>query len=93
MLTPNFKQTTFEYTATVASIYDRVTIEAVPAIPTTVITGTGEYDIVTGSNKFTLVATAENGQTSVYTINVIKQKNAHIQATCPFASKWIEEHK
>lgn len=81
MLTPNFKQTTFEYTATVASIYDRVTIEAVPAIPTTVITGTGEYDVVTGSNKFRLVATAENGQTSVYTINVIKQNSENVNLT------------
>ena len=26
-------------------------------------------------------------------VNTIKQKNARIQATCPFASKWIEEHK
>ena len=26
-------------------------------------------------------------------VNIIKQKNARIQATCPFASKWIEEHK
>lgn len=26
-------------------------------------------------------------------VNTIKQKNAKIQATCPFASKWLEEHK
>lgn len=26
-------------------------------------------------------------------VDTIKQKNAKIQATCPFASKWIEEHK
>lgn len=25
-------------------------------------------------------------------VNTIKQKNAKIQATCPFASKWIEEN-
>ena len=81
MLSPNFRPTTFDYTATVASIYDRVTIEAVPAVPTTVITGTGEYDIVTGSNKFRLVATAENGQTSVYTINVIKQNSENVNLT------------
>lgn len=26
-------------------------------------------------------------------VNTIKQKGAKIQATCPFASKWLEEHK
>ena len=25
-------------------------------------------------------------------VNIIKEKGAQIQATCPFASKWIEEN-
>lgn len=26
-------------------------------------------------------------------VNAINQKGAKIEATCPFASKWLEEHK
>ncbi len=26
-------------------------------------------------------------------VNTIKEKNCTIQATCPFASKWLAEHK
>ena len=80
-LTPKFKQTQFEYTTTVSGIYDRVTIEAVPVSSNTVVTGTGEYDIVTGFNTFKLIATAEDGTTSIYKINVVKENSKNVNLT------------
>lgn len=78
-LKPNFKPTTFEYTTTITSLYDKATVEAVPIDPTTIITGTGEYQLKTGSNVITLVATsADNASTSIYTINVIKLANNNV---------------
>ena len=77
-LTPKFKQTQFEYTTTVSGIYDRVTIEAVPVSSDTVVTGTGEYDVVTGLNTFTLISTATDGSTSIYKINVIKENSKNV---------------
>lgn len=80
-LTPKFKQTQFEYTTTVSGLYDRVTIEAVPVASSTVITGTGEYDIVTGLNEITLIATAEDGSTSIYKVGVIKENSRNVNLT------------
>jgi len=77
-LTPKFKQTQFEYTTTVSGIYDKVTIEAVPVSSDTIVTGTGEYDIVTGLNTFKLVATAQDGTTSIYKINVVKENSKNV---------------
>lgn len=86
-LVPNFKQTTYSYTTSISSIYNRVTIEAIPVDPTTVITGTGEFEVVTGSNKFTLVSTATNGQTSIYNINVIKENSKNVN----LANLYVDE--
>ena len=78
-LTPKFKPTTTTYTTTVPGIYDKVTVEASPVDPTTIIVGTGEYPIVTGNNEIKLFSTSpEDGETIVYTINVIKQENTNV---------------
>lgn len=80
-LTPKFKQTNFEYTTTISGIYDRVTIEAVPVSSDSIVTGTGEYDVVTGLNTFKLISTAQDGTTSIYKINIVKEnsKNVNLQ--------------
>lgn len=80
-LTPKFKQTNFEYTTTISGIYDRVTIEAVPVSSDSIVTGTGEYDVVTGLNTFKLISTAQDGSTSIYKINIVKEnsKNVNLQ--------------
>lgn len=78
-LTPKFNPTTFEYKTIVSSIYNKATIEAIPVSTDTVIMGTGEYDLVTGSNIITLVATEPNsGSVSIYKINVIKEASTNV---------------
>ena len=75
-LTPKFRSTVYEYTTTVSSTSNKATIEAIPVDPTTVITGTGEYDLNTGSNIFTLTATSLTGASvSIYKVNVIKESS------------------
>ncbi len=78
-LNPKFKPTTKEYTTTVPSTATKVTVEAVPVDPTTIITGTGEYDIVTGPNVFKIYSTAlGDGSVSIYTVTVIKEVSTNV---------------
>ena len=35
------------------------------------VNGTGEFEVVEGSNSFSVVVTAENGSTKTYTLNVV----------------------
>ena len=78
-LTPKFRSTVYEYTTTVSSTSNKATIEAIPVDPTTVITGTGEYDLNTGPNTFTLTATSLTGASvSIYKVNVIKESSKNV---------------
>ena len=78
-LTPKFKSTTYEYTTTVESTYNKATVEAVPVLPSTIITGTGEYDLITGTNTIILTSiSSEDGSVSVYTINIIKKASTNV---------------
>lgn len=72
-LEPKFKSTTFEYTTHVGGSYDKVTLEATPVDTNAKVVGTGEFKIKTGSNIFTITATAVDGSVSIYRINVIKE--------------------
>ncbi len=78
-LTPSFKQTTFEYTTKVPANANTVAIEAVPVDSTTTISGTGEYEIKTGINEFTLTAiSSKDGSISIYKITVIKESSTNV---------------
>lgn len=77
-LTPKFQSTTFEYTTTITSVYDKAVVEAVAVDPTTEISGTGEYQLTTGTNLVTLVATAKDGSTSTYTVSIVKLANNNV---------------
>ncbi|MGN1337145.1 MAG: cadherin-like beta sandwich domain-containing protein [Candidatus Coprovivens sp.] len=78
-LTPKFKSTTYEYTTIVSNSSQKATVEAIPVDSTTVISGVGEYDLVTGLNTIKLTATAQgDGSTREYTINIIRESSTNV---------------
>ena len=61
--TPTFQKTIYNYTATVPSNINKITIDAVPELDTTIATGTGEKTLKTGINTFTITTTSKEGVT------------------------------
>ena len=78
-LSPKFKPTTFEYSTEVPFNSTTATVEAVPLDINTVISGIGEYPLVTGINTVTLTSTAlGDGSVSVYTIKINKPASLNV---------------
>ena len=77
-LTPVYRQTTYKYTTKITDGSEYIEIDAVPSTTSTVISGTGEFKIVTGYNEFKLVATAIDGTATTYTIGVIKEIDRNV---------------
>jgi len=69
-LIPDFDSETLEYTVSVAPTTTKVTIDATKKDSASSITGTGEFDVNEGENKFEVIVTSESGDTRTYTINV-----------------------
>jgi len=70
-LTPAFDKDTLEYNVKVPSSVEKVTISADREDSTASVSGTGEFDVTEGDNKFELVVTAQNGGKKTYTVKVI----------------------
>ena len=76
--TPTFQKTIYNYTATVPSNVNKITIDAVPELDTTIVTGTGEKTLKTGINTFTITTTSKEGVTSNYNVVITKEKSTKL---------------
>lgn len=59
---------------TVGADTSSVAIKATPTSSKATVSGTGTKELVTGTNKFTLKVTAENGTQKSYTITIIREE-------------------
>ena len=74
-LSPTFNKNTLEYTTTVESNVEKITITASKEDNYASVSGTGEKDVVEGDNKFEIKVTSETGSSKTYTVNVIVKDN------------------
>ena len=66
----NFNKDITEYTVSVEHDVASVSIAAIPVDSSTVVTGTGTFNLTDYTNTFEIIATATNGATCSYKINV-----------------------
>lgn len=75
-LTPEFSKDVTEYTVSMPSNTEKVTLSGNVEDYTASATGFGDFDVSEGDNKFEIKVTAQNGNTKVYTVNVkVEDKN------------------
>ena len=72
-LTPKFRKTNFSYILHLPVEIDSVVVNAIPDDSTTVVRGTGQYDIGLGMNVITLTSTAVDGSVSTYQVGIIQE--------------------
>ena len=75
-LNEEFNKDTLEYTVTVPSDIEKITLTGAAEDKKASINGLGEFEVSEGENKFEVVVTAENGSTKTYTVKVnVEDKN------------------
>ena len=72
-LTPTFDKFTTEYSLVVENSVSSIEVNATAILSSTVVKGTGSYNLKEGSNTITISATAENGSTREYTLTVVRK--------------------
>ncbi|MBQ3142407.1 MAG: cadherin-like beta sandwich domain-containing protein [Bacilli bacterium] len=70
-ISPEFNPDIIEYIAKVDSNTEKVVINATTNDSRATLTGTGEFEVSEGENKFELIVTAENGGKKTYLLTVI----------------------
>ncbi|MDD3340739.1 MAG: cadherin-like beta sandwich domain-containing protein [Bacilli bacterium] len=76
--TPTFYKGTFDYVITVPNEVKRITLDAVPEKLSTTVVGTGEKELITGVNTFTLTTTSEGGESANYNVIVNRLKSTKL---------------
>ena len=71
-LSPKFNKGIYDYVTTVPSNVEKVNIDAVPELDTTIVGGTGEKTLKTGVNTFEITSTSNEGTISTYKVIVNK---------------------
>ncbi len=69
-LSPKFDSDVLEYSVVVPPSATKINISATKKDSTSTVSGTGEFDVTEGENKFTIDVKAQNGDLRTYTINV-----------------------
>ena len=69
-LSSEFKKDVTDYTVSVPSTTEKITINGSVEDKTATIAGLGEFDVSEGENKFEITVTAQNGSTKTYNIKV-----------------------
>ena len=77
-LTPKFMKPVKNYTLALSGEIDEVYVDAIPDDPTTVVRGTGTFEIGLGMTVIRLIATATDGSTSVYEIGIIQEASDNV---------------
>ena len=70
-LDPEFNKDTKDYVVKVNSTTEKVMINATPNDNAASVSGTGEFPVSEGENKFEVIVTAENGSKNTYTLLVV----------------------
>ena len=70
-LTPAFDPEVTEYKLSLPVKTEKVTLTATPSDSTAKVTGAGEIAVKPGENKISIVVTAENGDSTTYTVNAV----------------------
>lgn len=75
-LNQEFNKDTLEYTVSVPSDVEKITLTGTAEDGKSSINGLGEFEVSEGENKFDIIVTAENGSQKTYTIKVnVEDKN------------------
>lgn len=75
-LNEEFNKDTIEYTVSVPSDVEKITLTGAAEDGRASVNGLGEFEVSEGENKFEVVVTAENGSTKTYTVKVnVEDKN------------------
>jgi len=75
-LSPEFNKDTLEYTVSVPSDIEKITISGEVEDKTAQTNGFGEFEVSEGENKFEITVTAQNGSAKKYVIKVnVEDKN------------------
>lgn len=69
-LNEEFNKDTLEYTVIVPSDTEKINLNATVEDKTAGVSGTGEFEVSEGDNKFELIVTAQNGAKKTYTVTV-----------------------
>lgn len=69
-LSPEFKSTTLEYSASSDAGVEKVNIKATPNDPKANVSRVGEVSVSEGANKLEIIVAAEDGSTKSYIINL-----------------------
>ena len=69
-LSPAFNKDTIEYSVSVPSDVEKITITGAVEDKAASVNGLGEFDVSEGENKFDITVTAENGSQKTYTLKV-----------------------
>ena len=70
-LTPAFAPDVTEYKLSLPVKTEKITLTATPSDSTATVTGAGEIAVNPGENKVSIVVTAENGDSTTYTVNAV----------------------
>lgn len=70
-LKPAFDPEVTEYKLSLPVKTEKITLTATPSDSTAKVNGAGEIDVKPGANKLSIVVTAENGDSTTYTINAV----------------------
>lgn len=73
VFTPGFSGATTNYSAVVSNSVSNISISAEPLANTSVVSGTGRYNLSVGNNIIKLNCKAKNGEVRTYTITINRQ--------------------
>jgi len=74
-LTPTFNKLLNDYSAVVDATTKKITINADSEAG--LVTGAGEFELVSGKNSFLITVTSESGDTNIYEIVIMKSRNSN----------------
>ena len=69
-ISPEFSRDVLEYSVDVPNTVDKIMINAKKADSYASVEGTGEVEVLEGTNKFLIIVTSETGNEKTYTLNV-----------------------
>ena len=72
-LTPNFNKLTNEYTVSAGNDLNFIQIRAEAESEYATVVGSGTKEVKTGTNKYEITVTAEDGSTNTYVLNLTKE--------------------
>jgi beta-N-acetylglucosaminidase len=75
-LTPSFTAGTTEYSMVVGNSISSIAVTASPVSSKSTVTGTGNYNLVVGSNTIKVNCKSQSGSTRTYTVTVVRQEAA-----------------